>query len=151
MASVLVAHICETGVKLPTEGSGIVLFFFVSWMGMDFLCLESWAATVLLTCIRIIWFASIFSCQNRNCQPERFGLFTGGCAVRTVNSKRSVFTCYVSWLEKNMFWLHLIVHLLSRRQFFLFIHIRQILQINSGSVVLNLILSLRLTRLHNVV
>ena len=30
MASVLVAHMCETGVKLPTEGSGIVLFFFVS-------------------------------------------------------------------------------------------------------------------------
>ena len=29
MASVLVAHMCETGVKLPTEGSGIVLFFLL--------------------------------------------------------------------------------------------------------------------------
>ena len=35
MASVLVAHICETGVKLPTEGSGIVLVFVVSCIGMD--------------------------------------------------------------------------------------------------------------------
>ena len=41
MASVLADHMCDTRVTLPTEGSGIVLFFFVSWMGMDFLCLES--------------------------------------------------------------------------------------------------------------
>ena len=27
-----VAHICETGIRLSTEGSGIVLFFFVSWI-----------------------------------------------------------------------------------------------------------------------
>ena len=40
MASVLVAHMCETGVKLPTEGSGIVLVFFVSWMDMDILSLK---------------------------------------------------------------------------------------------------------------
>ena len=31
MASVRVAHICEGNVKLPTEGRGIVLVFFVSW------------------------------------------------------------------------------------------------------------------------
>ena len=35
MASVLATHFCETRVKLPTEGSGIVLVFFVSWMGID--------------------------------------------------------------------------------------------------------------------
>ena len=40
MASVRVDHICEARVKLPTEGSGIVLVFFVSWMGMDFLSLN---------------------------------------------------------------------------------------------------------------
>ena len=87
---------------------------------MDFLRLEWWVATVLLTCICVIWFAFTFSWQNRICQTARFELFTGGCGVRTMNSKRSVFTCYVSWLEKNMFWFHLIVHLLSRRQVFLF-------------------------------
>ena len=37
MASVLATHFCETRVKLPTEGSGIVIFFFVRWMSMDFL------------------------------------------------------------------------------------------------------------------
>ena len=36
MASVRVAHICEGSVKLPTEGSGIVLVFFVSWRGVFF-------------------------------------------------------------------------------------------------------------------
>ena len=36
MASVRVDHICEASVKLPTEGSGIVLGFFASWMGKDF-------------------------------------------------------------------------------------------------------------------
>ena len=36
MASVRVGQICEARVKLPTEGSGIVLVFFVSRMDMDF-------------------------------------------------------------------------------------------------------------------
>ena len=53
MASVLVAHMCETDVELPTEGSGIVPFFVVSWIDMDLLC-----------------------------QTARFELFTGGCGVR---------------------------------------------------------------------
>ena len=40
MASVRVDHMCEATVKLPTQGSGVVLVLFVSWMGMDFFSLN---------------------------------------------------------------------------------------------------------------